>query len=144
MGVKLVASSGGSVELVPTNTASNFTVTVPAVTASMLTDSSGVMNIGSGQVYKDASGNVGIGTTSPSGRVHAVSAAGTVQVRWSDATNGTANLDTASGLSRMWTNVGLAFGTGAETFTERARIDTSGNLLVGTTCVHFKRQSCFN
>ena len=133
MGVKLVASSGGSVELVPTNTASNFTVTVPAVTASMLTDSSGVMNIGSGQVYKDSSGNVGVGTTSPSGRVHAVSAAGTVQVRWSDATNGTANLDTASGLSRIWTNVGLAFGTGAETFTERARIDSSGNLLVGTT-----------
>jgi hypothetical protein len=38
MGVKLVASSGGSVELVPTNTASNFTVTVPAVTATMLTN----------------------------------------------------------------------------------------------------------
>ena len=32
MGVKLQAASGGSVELVPTNTASNFTVTVPAVT----------------------------------------------------------------------------------------------------------------
>lgn len=38
MGVKLVASSGGSVELVPTNTASNFTLTVPAVTATMLTN----------------------------------------------------------------------------------------------------------
>lgn len=32
MGIKLAAASGGSVELVPTNTASNFTVTVPAVT----------------------------------------------------------------------------------------------------------------
>ena len=38
MGVKLVASSGGSVELIPTNTASNFTLTVPAVTATMLTN----------------------------------------------------------------------------------------------------------
>ena len=37
MGVKLAAASGGSIELVPTNTASNFTVTVPAVTATMLT-----------------------------------------------------------------------------------------------------------
>ena len=81
----------------------------------------------------DSSGNVGIGTSSPSGRVHAVSAPGTVQVRWSDATNGTANLDTASGLSRVWSNVALAFGTGAESFTERARIDSSGNLLVGKT-----------
>lgn len=32
MGIKLAAASGGSVELVPTNTASTFTVTVPAVT----------------------------------------------------------------------------------------------------------------
>jgi hypothetical protein len=40
MGVKLVASSGGSVELVPTNTASNFTVTVPAATGTMLTTAS--------------------------------------------------------------------------------------------------------
>jgi hypothetical protein len=38
MGVKLAAASGGSIELVPTNTASNFTVTVPAVTATMLTN----------------------------------------------------------------------------------------------------------
>jgi hypothetical protein len=32
MGVKLQATSGGSVELVPTNTASNYTLTVPAAT----------------------------------------------------------------------------------------------------------------
>ena len=38
MGVKLVASSNGSVELVPTNTASNFTVTVPAKTGTMAMD----------------------------------------------------------------------------------------------------------
>lgn len=38
MGIKLVAASGGSVELVPTNTASNFTLTVPAVTGTMLTN----------------------------------------------------------------------------------------------------------
>ena len=85
----------------------------------------------------DTSANVGIGTASPSNRLHVVSAAGTVQVKWSDATNGTANLDTASGLSRMWTNVGLAFGTGAETYTERMRIDSSGNLLVGITAPTF-------
>jgi hypothetical protein len=40
MGVKLLASSNGSVELVPANTASNFTVTVPAATGTMLTTAS--------------------------------------------------------------------------------------------------------
>jgi hypothetical protein len=34
-----------------------------------LTGSTGVLNIGSGQVYKDASGNVGIGTSSPTGKL---------------------------------------------------------------------------
>jgi len=38
MGVKLAAASGGSIELVPTNTASNFTVTVPAGTGNMMVD----------------------------------------------------------------------------------------------------------
>jgi hypothetical protein len=79
----------------------------------------------------DSSGNLGIGTASPGGKLHAVSAPGTIQVRWSDATNGTANLDTASGLSRIWTNVGLAFGTGAESFTERMRIASNGYLGIG-------------
>jgi hypothetical protein len=36
MGVKLQAASGGSVELVPTNTASSFNVTVPAATTTMV------------------------------------------------------------------------------------------------------------
>jgi hypothetical protein len=39
MGVKLQAVSGGSVELVPTNTASNFTATMPAVTGNVVLDS---------------------------------------------------------------------------------------------------------
>jgi hypothetical protein len=38
MGVKLAAASGGSIELVPTNTASSFTVTVPAVTGNVMVD----------------------------------------------------------------------------------------------------------
>jgi hypothetical protein len=35
-----------------------------------LTGSTGVLNIGSGQIYKDASGNVGIGTTLPKLKTH--------------------------------------------------------------------------
>jgi hypothetical protein len=44
----------------------NATVTGGLTVTGTLTGSTGVMNIGSGQIYKDASGNVGIGTASPS------------------------------------------------------------------------------
>ena len=64
MPIKLNTASGGGVILTGANTASDKTITVPAVDATMLTDSSGVLNIGSGQVYKDASGNLLVGTTS--------------------------------------------------------------------------------
>jgi hypothetical protein len=35
-----------------------------------LTGGTGVVNIGTGQIYKDASGNVGIGTASPASKLH--------------------------------------------------------------------------
>jgi hypothetical protein len=35
-----------------------------------LTGSTGILNIGSGQIYKDASGNVGVGTSSPAARLN--------------------------------------------------------------------------
>jgi len=117
--------------------AQNFTLYQPASPDGTVRLANGNSGSTTDLVTVNSSGNVGVGTSSPSARVHAVSAPGTVQVRWSDATNGTANLDTASGLSRVWSNVALAFGTGAESFTERARIDSSGNLLVGTTSGSF-------
>jgi hypothetical protein len=45
-------------------TISNFTSST-ATLLGTITGSTNVVNIGSGQIYKDASGNVGIGTTSP-------------------------------------------------------------------------------
>ena len=61
MGVKLVASSGGSVELVPTNTASNFTVTVPASTTTMVgTDATQTLT-------NKTSTTFGVGNATPSG-----------------------------------------------------------------------------
>ncbi len=90
----------------------------------------------------DASGNLGVGTTSPSGRLDVVNA----------STNSflnvkTTNSGSASGISIVSNsnngfigyNGDLRFGTvtdvNAAGFTERARIDSSGNLLVGTTTV---------
>ena len=54
MGVKLAAASGGSIELVPTNTASAFTLTVPASTGTMATTESTLTQFnvsGSAPVY---------------------------------------------------------------------------------------------
>jgi hypothetical protein len=60
MGVKLVASSNGSVELVPTNTASNFTVTVPAATTTMVgTDATQTLT-------NKTSTTIGVGNATPS------------------------------------------------------------------------------
>ena len=52
-----------------------------------LTGSTGVVNIGSGQVYKDASGNVGIGASSPSFKIQAQGS--TPAYFGMDATSGT-------------------------------------------------------
>jgi hypothetical protein len=55
MGLKLAATSGGSIELVPTNTASDFTVTVPAGTGTVAVN--GVSsNIVSGTAQASTSG----------------------------------------------------------------------------------------
>jgi hypothetical protein len=56
-------SGAGVVTLAAPNTASNVTLTLPAVTAELITNSSGVLNIGSGQLVKDAAGNLGLGVT---------------------------------------------------------------------------------
>ena len=47
-----------------------------------LTGGAGVINLGSGQVYKDASGNVGIGTSSPNAsyKLSEVSATNTARI----------------------------------------------------------------
>jgi hypothetical protein len=57
--------------------ATNPTLTSPTY-AGTLTGSTDILNIGSGQIYKDASGNVGIGTSSPNGKFEVYGADDTV------------------------------------------------------------------
>jgi len=103
-----------------------------------LTGGTGVVNLGSGQFYKDASGNVGIGTASPrspgggaAGLTLNGSTTGFVDIN----TNGTRVL-TLSGFGNdsYITNPTaggiLAFFTNS---TERMRLDASGNLGLGVT-----------
>lgn len=91
-----------------------------------LTGGTGVVNLGSGQVYKDASGNVGIGTSSPAALLHAY---GNIR----SATNGNVlelGTDTDLGFVYNRSNGSLTFGTNNS---ERARVDSSGNVGVNST-----------
>ena len=80
--VKLNSTGGGSVTLTPPSTASNLTLTLPSASGTVATTSgsgsvftnptingftgdTSVVNIGSGQFYKDTSGKGGRGTRSP-------------------------------------------------------------------------------
>jgi hypothetical protein len=89
----------------------------------------------------DSSGNVGIGTSSPSGvgsyKVLQItggntSNGGMIRLETSNGTSGIGRLYTGSDATVLeaYSNDPLLFGTNA---TERMRIDSSGNLLVGTT-----------
>jgi hypothetical protein len=64
-----------------------------------LTGGTGVINIGSGQIYKDASGNVGVGTSSPAARLHAETSANEPVIIVQGNTNGSSTSGTGSTLS---------------------------------------------
>ena len=143
-----------------------------------LTGSTGILNIGSGQIYKDASGNVGIGTSSPTDKLHIetsnINEDGIVVKNTSSYTGGTGthiymhshdgtSTSNSGGLlatNSSWTYHGygansisltatkagelnlmapnasgvIKFFTGGDnTSNERMRIDSSGNVGIGTS-----------
>ena len=80
----------------------------------------------------DSSGNVGIGTSSPATKLDVKTAALAAAIQWSDNINSTGFLSTVTNGSAINSNTALVFGSGTSS-PERMRIDSSGNLLVGTT-----------
>jgi hypothetical protein len=153
MSLKLNSSGGGSVTLQEPTTASNVTLNLPATDATVLTDSAGVLNIGSGQVYKDSSGNVGIGTSSPSnnglgkslqvGQSSALVAETTGNRFWlgsnwyysgSDRyiTNGHATLYSQQSGQHLWFNAASGTAGNSISFTQAMTLDASGNLILAS------------
>jgi hypothetical protein len=103
-----------------------LTVANPSYTGT-LTGGTGVVNLGGGQLYKDGSGNVGIGTASiPAGR-RLVVAGGAVrfdndaQLEWGGSSAG-AYGNSASNYVVIFTNTA-----------ERLRIDANGNVAIANT-----------
>ena len=130
----------------------NLGITSPAETVqgaltttgnTILGDSSAdTLNVGNGGLVKDASGNVGIGTASPNANSKLTLTDGTAAAQYFISTG--AGGDTAyialqksaDGLTFGCENRGFVWKSGSATVlggTERMRIDSSGNLLVGTT-----------
>ena len=103
-----------------------------------LTGGTGIVNLGSGQFYKDASGNVGIGTTAGTTTVSSGLAINNataanypgLEIQTAGVTRMYFNANNAASyISSVGTNPLAIYTNGAE----RMRIDSSGNLLVGTT-----------
>lgn len=159
--VKLLTPSGGSVTINAVDTASALSVTLPATSDTITTNASAqtlanktltnpvingftgdtsVVNIGSGQIYKDASGNVGIGTNSPVSLLHVNSAGSSVISTLQSTTyaifrskNSSRSIDYGSDSTGGYIDIAGAPFRWYNVATELMRLDSSGRLGIGTT-----------
>jgi hypothetical protein len=133
----LQVANGGTGVTTSTGTGSTVLSASPTFTGTVNTDNlaytgtltggTGIVAIGTNQIYKDASGNVGIGTASPVYKLDVRTTGDAVQIF---ASNGTVNQAVAycssgQGLSGTISNHPAVYITNN---TERMRIDSAGNV----------------
>jgi len=136
-----------------TDTLTNKTLTSPTITGTLTTTgntilgdaSTDTLNVGNGDLVKDASGNLGVGTTSITPRDSGAktfelygTSSGRAAIKFTNSTSGTGATDGMflgydDQLNFTLNNNEAGYISFATSNTERARIDSSGNLLVGTT-----------
>ena len=152
MPVTVKGSGGGGVTLDSGSASANSTLTLPnttgtvaltasptfsgAVTATTVTSPSAtaltIQSAGTTAMTVDTSQNVGIGTTSPGAKLNAYNNSAVVtELRAGNSVSYASILVDATGASQLYAPGGTQiFSVGGS---ERMRLDSSGNLLVGTT-----------
>ena len=91
---------------------------------------------GTGRLFIDSSGNIGVGTASPNNQLHLVGSSASNYLRIDGSTGNRAFLGVESGAAVIYAqdnsggNAPITFNTGSS---ERMQIDSSGRLLVGTS-----------
>ena len=100
----------------------------------ILGDSSAdTLNVGNGGLVKDASGNVGIGTSSPVVNLNVAKSSDGVAARFQRSSGGgVVDIETYNAIGGIGTSDNIPFRLNTNN-TERVRIDSSGRLLVGTS-----------
>ena len=130
----LNSTTGTIATLNSTNaTISNLSATTPTFIGA-ITGSTNVINIGSGQVYKNSSGDVGIGTTSPSRQLSVSGASAALGITSTAAGGNTVSIDPATTANSNLAQIdcsganALRFNTNG---TERLRIASDGQIGIG-------------
>ena len=120
--ITLAPASGGNAEFRSTTSTGSFTFTND--------------NGASEKMRIDASGNVGIGTSSPAYKLDVASPV----IQFGDSTDAFAQYKSSAGNWHVGANSSNAFAFYSGTYgsgSERMRIDSSGNLLVGKTSANY-------
>ena len=144
----LPVANGGTGVTTSTGTGSTVLSASPTFTGTLnsanlaytgtLTGDTGVVAIGTNQIYKDASGRVGIGTSSPSAAgLNITSGAGAINtgqllLKYTGYAGGIALTQGSSGEAYLYNGDNSYFVFGTNNL-ERMRIDSSGNVGIGTS-----------